>query len=112
MSTTWQIDVARVARCATNVLPPAAGEESAWDILLALHDDPTSALSLETLGGLVSLPERVLARRLASLEELQLIAGVHNEITREIRAILTPQGRALLDRYFSAAHGLRTGGRH
>lgn len=112
MSTAWQVDLARLGRAAPTVLPPANVEESAWDILLALHGDQGCALTLDKLALLVSLPAHALTRRLAALEELQLIAGVKNEVTREVRAILTPQGRALLDRYFSVADGLRAGVRH
>jgi DNA-binding MarR family transcriptional regulator len=109
MSTIWQIDLARLGREAPMILPPATVEESAWDILIALHGDEGCSLTLPKLAALTSVPSDVLTRELAALEELQLIAGVQNEVTREVRAILTPQGRALLDRYFSAADGLRIG---
>ena len=91
---------------AIEVVPPPSIDEAEWDILLALHGDKVCALSLTKLGSIVSVPAENLTLRLAKLEELELIRGVLNEVTRELRAILTQAGRALLDRYFAATNEL------
>ena len=87
---------------AAEVVPPPSIDEAAWDILLALHGDKGCAISLSKLRHVVSVSAETLNVCLARLEELELIRGVLNEVTRELRAILTPRGRALLDRYLSA----------
>lgn len=68
-------------------------------------------LSLEKLGSLVSAP-RAVSRWLTSLEERQLISGIENEITGELRAVLSPAGRELLERYFTAAGDLQVRAHH
>lgn len=87
---------------ASEVVPPPAIEEAEWDILLALHDDKKCALTVSKLAAIVSIPAGCLDLWLARLEERALIRGILNEVTRELRAILTPAGRALLNRYFAA----------
>lgn len=87
-------------------LPPAIIEESAWDILLALHSDRGCELSLAKLASLVSVTHSALNRWLTALEQRQLIDGAKHRITGELRATLTPTGRALLDRYLSASTDL------
>ena len=90
-------------------LPPAIIEETAWDILLALHSDRTCALSLPKLASLVSVTQQVLDRWLADLEQRQLITGTRRNSTGELRALLTSAGRELLDRYLSATSVLQAG---
>lgn len=96
----------RLTRSAAEIVPPPSIDEAAWDILLALHGDKGCALSLNKLGYIVSLSAETLTLRLARLEERGLVRGVLNEVTHELRAILTPAGRALLDRYFAATNEL------
>lgn len=112
MNYDWQIDLKPRRRTAWALLPPATVEETGWDILLVLHSDPHCELSLEKLAAIVSVPPRTLNEWLTGLEECQLISGVTNEVTREVRAALTDNGRALLDRYLSAANDLQVGARH
>lgn len=112
MNYDWQMDLRPRHRTAAALLPPATVEETGWDILLALHSDPRCELSLKKLGAMVSVPLRTLNEWLAALEERQLISGVTNEVTRELRAVLTGNARALLDRFLSAANDLQVGARH
>ena len=100
----------RLTRPAAVIFPPLSMDEAAWDILLALHDDKGCALTLSKLALIVSIPAKSLGLWLGRLEERELIRGVLNEVTHELRAILTPAGRALLDRYFVATNEL-SGGR-
>jgi len=93
-------------------LPPATVEETAWDILLALHSDRSCAIGLDKLGRLVSVPHPVLERWLSVLEQRQLITGVRHSFTSELRPVLTRAGRALLDRYLSATSDLQVGAQH
>jgi DNA-binding HxlR family transcriptional regulator len=97
------------SRSAAAVTPPASVDETPWDILLALHKHGQCELSLEKLGRLISVPDQVLNQRLAELEERRLITGVKNEVTNELRALLTLKGRRLLDQYLSATIELHAG---
>ena len=99
-------------REAANFLPPEAVAETAWDILLALHADRRCRLGLAQLGCLVSVPQRVLEAWLALLERRRLVTGVRSGHAQELRAVLTPEGRALLDRYLSASGELQAGSYH
>jgi DNA-binding MarR family transcriptional regulator len=90
-------------------LPPAMIEESAWDILLALHSDRQCALSLGKLASIASLSFSALDRHLAALEERRLVTGARHGVTGELRAILTLPGRELLNRYLSASSELQVG---
>ena len=67
-------------------------EETAWDILLALHSDRRCELSLAKLASLVSVTpagiEPVARRRSNSGK---LITGAKHSSTGELRAILTPR---------------------
>ena len=99
-------------QAATAILPPAMIEESAWDILLALHSDRRCDLSLAKLASLVSVTPPVLNRWLAALEERQFITGAKHGLTGELRAVLTQSGRQLLDRYLSASSDLQVGTSH
>jgi DNA-binding MarR family transcriptional regulator len=84
-------------------VPPVMIEETGWDIVLALRTDQRGELSLAKLASIVSVPQRVLGEWLARLEDRKLITGTAHPSTGELRAVLTPAGRALLDRYLSAA---------
>ena len=84
-------------------------EESAWDILLALRSDRHCELSLAKLASLVSVTASSLQRWLAALEDRHFITGSQHNFTGELRAVLTPSGRQLLDRYLSASSDLRVG---
>lgn len=95
-----------LTRPATELVPPPSIDEAAWDILLALHRDRGCALSLKKLGFVASVSPETLHLWLARLEELELVRGVRNEVTRELRAMLTASGRAVLNQYFSATDEL------
>ena len=69
-------------------------EESAWDILLALHSDRRCDLSLAKLASLVSVTPSALNRWLADLEDRKFITGAKHSFTGELRAVLTPPGTA------------------
>jgi len=97
---------------ASAILPPAMIEESAWDILLALHSDHRCGLSLAKLASLVSVTSSVLNRWLAALEDRKFITGTTHRFTGELRAVLTLSGRQLLDRYLSASSDLQVGTPH
>jgi len=97
---------------AAAALPPAMVKETGWDILLVLHSDRRCELSLNKLASLASVPEMVMHRWLAGLEQRKLITGTKDSFTGELRAILTSAGRELLDRYLSATSDLRVGTRH
>jgi DNA-binding MarR family transcriptional regulator len=112
MSYDWQTDLRPRSRTAATFLPPATVEETAWDILLALHCDNRCELPLGKLAHLASVPQPVLNSWLALLEERELVIPVVNEITREVRAALTPSGRTLLDRYLWSTNSLQVDVRH
>lgn len=94
---------------AATFMPPPTVEETAWDILLALHSDQSCELKLDKLAGLVSVSPPALDRWLERLEQRQLVTGARHRFSGELRAVLTPAGRELLDRYLSAAVGLQVG---
>ena len=96
----------------TAILPPAMIEESAWDILLALHSDRRCDLSLAKLASLVSVTPSALNRWLATLEDRRFITGAKHGFTGELLAVLTLSGRQLLDRYLSASSDLQVGAHH
>ena len=109
MNQDWQMELKSRGRAPEMLLPPALLEETAWDILLALHSDEGCKLSLDKLGSVVSAPQPVLHQWLALLEDRQLIAGAKHGVEQELRAILTPAGRRLLDRYLAVASDLQIG---
>lgn len=90
-------------------LPPPTVEETAWDILLALHSDQRCELKLDKLARLASVSPSSLYRWLELLERRRLVAGSRLMVSRELCAVLTPAGRELLDRYLSAAADLQVG---
>src|SRR6476661_1277348 len=108
----WAMELEPCNRTTAAVTPPATVEEVAWDILLTLHNDHRCELSLEKLARVISVPDQVLNQRLAELEEGHLVTGAKNEVTNELRALLTAEGRRLLDRYLSATTDLQVGTRH
>jgi hypothetical protein len=112
MSCDRQKDVQVLRPSAAASLPPALVEETGWDILLALHSDRGCDLSLEKLASLVSASEAVMRRWLSALEERRLITGANGPCTDDVRAVLTPNGRELLDRYLSATTDLQVSPHH
>ena len=112
MSYDWQTDVLPRKRSAATFLPPETVEEPAWDILLALHADRRCELSLAKLGCMVSVPALEFRQWLAALEERELITGAQVGFNQELRAVLTPTGRELINRYLSATTDLQVGARH
>lgn len=107
-----QMDLSPRSRTAATLLPPAPAEETAWDILLALHSDERCDLSLDKLASIVSAPLPVLTHWLALLEQRQLITGAKHGAAQELRAVLTPAGRELLNRYLSDVSSLQVGAHH
>lgn len=93
-------------RSTATFLPPAAVEEAAWDIILALGADEGCELTLEKIARVTSLTDVALTGWLALLEGRQLITGLENEVTNEVRAVLTTAARELLNRYLSATSDL------
>ena len=112
MNYEWHMDLRPRSRIAAATLPPALIEETAWDILLALHSDQGCKLSLEKLASVVSAPQPVLNHWLALLEQRHLITGATRGVAHEIRAMLTAAGRELLNSYLSAASNLQLGAGH
>ena len=112
MNTDWQKDLRMSTPAAATFFPPATVEETAWDILLALHSDQSCELGLDKLARMVSVRQPVLDHKLALLEQRQLITDVRDSFTGELRAVLTLAGRRLLDRYLSATSDLQVGACH
>ena len=109
MNYDWKIDLRSRGRTAAASLPPPLIEETAWDILLALHSDADCKLSVDRLGSLVSVPQPALNQWLGLLEEHQLITGAKHGFVQELRAVLTAAGRELLDHYLSVTTDLQIG---
>lgn len=109
MNYDWHMDLRSRSRPAAAFLPPALVEETAWDILLALHSDEECNLSLDKLASIVSVRQPVLNQWLALLEQRQLITGAMHGVAQQLRAVLTPAGRELLDRYLSVTSDLQIG---
>ncbi len=105
----WQTSLRASACKAARIVPPATIEETAWDVLLALHSDRRCELSLRKLASLASVPDVALNGWLATLEERGLISGARHASTGDLLAALTHKGRELLDRYFSATDDLQVG---
>jgi len=108
----WQTDVQSCSGIVPATLPPTLVEETAWDILLALHSDEAAGLGVDKLSAMVSVPLPTLTSWLALLETRKLITGKHVGPTAEVRAVLTSGGRDLLDRYLSTISDLRLGAPH
>jgi DNA-binding MarR family transcriptional regulator len=105
----WQSSLRASEYQAVRILPPAAVEETGWDILLALHSDRHRRLGLQKLASVASVPLSTVERWLGALEERRLITGARHPSTDELLAVLTETGRELLDRYFSATEDLQSG---
>lgn len=105
----WQTSIRASDYEAARIVPPASIDEECWDILLALHRDRHCDMTLRKLASVVSVREADMLRWLASLEQHGLITGVKHRATGELLAMLTAQGRDLLDRYFSATSDLQVG---
>jgi hypothetical protein len=112
MSYQWPKDLLLHSPSAATFLPPATVEETAWDILLALHSCQRCGPGLDKLAPLVSVSESTLDRWLVLLEQRKLIAWARLGCTDELCAMLTPAGRELLDLYWSATSGLQVGAHH
>ena len=112
MTYDWQTSLRASDYETARIVPPATLEETGWDILLALHRDRHCDLTLQKLASVASIPEAVMNRWLATLEQRELITGVQHRWTGEILAMLTQKGRDLLDRYFSATSDLQVGAHH
>ena len=100
---------AQATSSAAAFLPPPTVEETAWDILLALHTDQGCELKLDKLARVASVSLTTLDRWLQQLELRRLVGRARHRSSGELRAILTPAGRDLLDRYLSAAADLQVG---
>ena len=112
MTYAWQMDVRSRSQQDAATLPPATVDGTAWDILLALYSDARCEVSLQKLAVMVSVPARKLLEWLATLEKRELISGVANEVTNEVRAVLTGRGRRLLNQYLAATNDLQEVARH
>ena len=58
MNYDWQTSLRASDYEAARIVPPAAVEETGWDILLALHKDRHCDLTLQKLAVVVSVPTR------------------------------------------------------
>lgn len=106
MNRNWQKDL-EIHGPAAAFLPPPILVETGWDILIALRSEQRNGLSVEKLAPLVSVHRMVLGQWLSWLEDRRLVTGARDELTGELRVVLTPGGRDLLDRYLSAAMDLQ-----
>ena len=112
MNCIWLRDLQSGIRTAATFLPPVLTGETGWDVLLALHSDQRRELTLEKLAALISVSKLVLTDWLAVLEQRQLISTAKNGSTDNLLAVLTAQGRELLDRYLTATSVLQAGAHH
>ncbi|HET6942502.1 MAG TPA: hypothetical protein VFH89_10100 [Sphingomicrobium sp.] len=112
MNCVWLKDLPSGIRTAATFLPPAMAGETGWDVLLALHSDQRRELTLEKLAALISVSKLVLTEWLAALEQRQLISTAKDGSTDNLLAVLTAQGRELLDRYLTATSVLQAGAHH
>lgn len=106
MKCDWRHDVALECFTRAELVPPAMFGEAAWDCLLALHADERRELNLDQLAALVSLSTPSLQRCLIGLESQQLVTG-ELDGSGEVRAVLTPGGRGLLETYLAATGNLQ-----
>ena len=112
MTYDWQMELTPSSGTAAKVLPPATVEETGWDILLALRSDQRCGLGLGRLGAVTSVPQAALIGWLVGLEQRLLISGNTDSLTGEARAVLTPAGRGLLDKYLTASSDLQVSAHH
>lgn len=108
MKCDWQKELHMECFARAEFVPPVMFGEAAWDCLLALHANQRHGLKLDRLACLISLPAPSLQRCLVNLERQRLVTGELSERTSEVRAVLTRDGQALLERYLSATSALQT----
>ena len=106
MNRDWHKDLQIRRPTAAAFLPPPTVEETSWDILLALHADRRSDLTLGTLAARISVHPAIAGHWLGLLEDRGLVAEAMDLLTGESRAVLTAAGRELLDRYLAATSDL------
>ena len=82
MTDGWQTDPRRRSSMAAMFLPPAAVEETAWDILLALHSDRGCELGVEQACTSGERAPPILERWLVVLEQRQLVTGTRHRFDR------------------------------
>jgi len=99
MKRDWHRDVETHRPTKAAVRLPAMVEEAGWDILLALHRDRRRELTFAKLAVIASLPRQAVGRWLSLLEDQRLIAATRPATTDGLRAVVTADGRDLLDRY-------------
>lgn len=109
MNYAWEVNLRSHGRTAAASLPPALVDETAWDILLALHAKDDGSLSLTKLGSIVSVPQPALNQWLALLQDRELLTGARYGEAQEARAVLTSAGLQLLDCYLSVTSALQIG---
>lgn len=106
MKCDWRHAVGLECFTRAELVPPAMFGEAAWDCLLALYADARRELSLDQLAGVISIPTPSLQHCLVGLESRQLVTG-ELDGSGEIRAVLTPGGRELLETYLTATSNLQ-----
>ncbi len=107
MNCDWQNDVRTECFARAQFVPPAMFGEAAWDCLLALYADERRGLGLDRLAGIASLRWTSLQHWLAELERQQLVTAELRRNNGEVRAVLTRDGRDLLQKYLSATSDLQ-----
>jgi len=103
-----QKDLHSLGLAAAASLPPATIDEIGWDILLALHSGRHGESSLEKLASFLSVRRDVMDHWLRWLEVRWLVAAKRDGISGEIRPVLTPHGREMVDSYLSAISALQS----
>jgi hypothetical protein len=111
MDREWNSDL-QIQNGAVASLPPAMIGETGWDVLLALGAASDSALSLEKLAALVSVPGSILSQWLDWLEDRQLIASGRYKLSNKLGAVITRAGRELVENYLLATSSLQRPTRH
>lgn len=106
MKCDWRHDVGLECFTRAELVPPAMFGEAAWDCLLALYADGRRELSLDQLAGVISVPTPSLQHCLVELESRQLVTG-ELDGNGELRAVLTPSARGLLETYLTATSNLQ-----
>jgi len=91
-----------ISGSAAALLPPALIDETGWDVLLALHSDRGGQLGLEKLAAIASIHRMKLGYWLDWLESHHFVAAANDKYSGELRAILTGEGRNMIDDYLSA----------
>jgi hypothetical protein len=112
MNRDWHRDLEFQKPPAAALLPPAMVEETGWDILLALRADRAFEISLDKLASLVSVPLETLTQWLVRLEGGRLVAGRKHGPRGQLHAVLTRDGRDLIDSYLSTTSGLQAATQH